>query len=293
MPELPEVETIRDGLARWLAGRTVDTVEVGHPRSVRRHPAGADDLAARLRGARIESVSRRGKYLWLPLADAGGPRAEALIAHLGMSGQLVVQPPDAPREKHLHVRITFTDGGRELRFIDQRTFGGVLLDRLVPTADRPDQLVPAQIAHIARDPQDPAFDDALFIARLRRRESAVKRSLLDQTLASGIGNIYADESLWRARLHGQRRSAALSRMVATQLLGHVRDVLSEAQLAGGTSFDALYVDVNGHSGYFDRSLAVYGQEGRPCRRCGTPVRRVAFMNRSSFFCPRCQRPPAG
>lgn len=293
MPELPEVETVRDGLARWVAGRTVAEVEVRHPRSVRRHLAGAEDLAARLRGAQVHAVSRRGKYLWLPLADPGRPRHEALVAHLGMSGQLLVQPPDAPDEKHLHVRVRFTDGGRELRFVDQRTFGGVLLDPLVPAPDRAAERLPAQILHIARDPLDPHFDEALFTARLRRRESALKRSLLDQTLISGIGNIYADESLWRARLHGERRSAALTRSVVAGLLGHVRDVLGDALRAGGTSFDALYVNVNGQSGYFDRSLAVYGREGRPCPRCGTAIRRTTFMNRSSFWCPACQRRPRG
>jgi formamidopyrimidine-DNA glycosylase len=287
VPELPEVETVRDGLARWVVGRTIAAVEVGHPRAVRRHLAGGTDLAERLRGARIEAASRRGKYLWLPLSSG----SDALVAHLGMSGQLLVQPSDAADEKHLHVRISFTDGGRELRFVDQRTFGGLMLDHLVPTVDRPEQSVPAQVVHIARDPVDPYFDEALFIARLRRRESAVKRALLDQTLVSGVGNIYADESLWRARLHGERRAAGLTRAQATDLLGHVRDVLGEALRAGGTSFDALYVNVNGQSGYFDRRLNVYGREGEPCPRCGTAIRRTAFMNRSSFFCPLCQRVP--
>jgi formamidopyrimidine-DNA glycosylase len=291
VPELPEVETVRAGLQRWVAGRTVAAVEVRHPRSVRRHAGGGADLAARLTGLRIEGASRRGKYLWLPLAGLTGSSGECLVAHLGMSGQLLVQPPDAPDEKHLHVRVSFTDGGRELRFVDQRTFGGVQLDRLVPATDRPDENVPEQIAHIARDPLDPHFDDALFAARLRRRDSAIKRALLDQTLLSGVGNIYADESLWRAKVHGGRRSAKLSRPVVVELLAQIREVLGDALRAGGTSFDALYVNVNGQSGYFDRSLAVYGQEGRPCPRCGTPVRRAAFMNRSSFFCPICQRPP--
>jgi formamidopyrimidine-DNA glycosylase len=291
VPELPEVETVRDGLQRWVAGRTVAAVEVRHPRSVRRHLAGADDLAARLAGRTVEAVSRRGKYLWLPLADLSGSTGECLIGHLGMSGQLLVRPADAPDEKHLHVRMTFTDGGPELRFVDQRTFGGVLIDQLVPAADRPEENVPAQIAHIARDPLDPHFDDARFTARLRRRQSELKRALLDQSLVSGIGNIYADESLWRARLHGSRRAAALTRPAVAGLLAEVRGVLGDALQAGGTSFDALYVNVNGESGYFDRSLAVYGQEGRPCPRCGTPIRRSAFMNRSSFFCPTCQRPP--
>ena len=287
MPELPEVETVRDGLQRWVAGRTVASAEVRHPRSVRRHVGGGDDLVARLAGRTFEAVSRRGKYLWLPLDGDD----VCLIAHLGMSGQLLVQPPDAPQEKHLHVRVRFTDGGRELRFVDQRTFGGVALDALIPARDRPDERVPASIAHIGRDPLDPHVDDALVVARLRRRDTEIKRALLDQTLFSGIGNIYADESLWRARLHGQRRTSTLSRAVVAGLLEQVRGVLTDALRAGGTSFDALYVNVNGRSGYFDRSLAVYGQEGRPCPRCGTAVRRTAFMNRSSFFCPVCQRQP--
>jgi len=294
VPELPEVETVRVGLARWLPGRTIATAEVRHPRSVRRHLGGGADLVARLTGRRITAVSRRGKYLWLPLADPATDDAhphECLIAHLGMSGQLLLRPPGAPDERHLHVRIRFDDAGPELRFIDQRTFGGVLLDTLVPAIDQPSEALPERIAHIARDPLDPHFDDGLFTRRLRRRDSEVKRALLDQTLVSGVGNIYADESLWRARLHGQRRCTTLSRGVVLGLLDDVRDVLTEAVEAGGTSFDALYVNVDGQSGYFDRELAVYGREGRPCPRCGTAIRRAAFMNRSSFFCPRCQRPP--
>lgn len=287
MPELPEVETVRAGLAHWLPGRTVAAVEVRHPRAVRRHPGGAADLNARLTGLTLEAVSRRGKYLWLPFAK----RTEALVAHLGMSGQLLIQPADAADERHLHVRISFDDDGPELRFVDQRTFGGVLLDQLVPAADRPIERVPQRIAHIARDPLDPHFDDALFTTRLRRRASELKRALLDQSLISGVGNIYADESLWRARLHGLRRTAALTRPAVTQLLAELRAVLGDALHAGGTSFDALYVNVNGEGGYFDRALAVYGRAGQPCPRCGTPIRRMAFMNRSSFFCPTCQRLP--
>jgi formamidopyrimidine-DNA glycosylase len=287
VPELPEVETVRAGLARWVAGRTVATVEVRHPRAVRRHLAGAEDFVARLAGSTIEAVSRRGKYLWLPL----GGSDECLVGHLGMSGQLLVRPPDAAHERHLHVRIAFDDGGRELRFVDQRTFGGLMLDTLVPAPDRAEERVPAMIAHIARDPLDPHFDEQRWIARLRHRRSATKRALLDQTLVSGVGNIYADESLWRAQLHGERWCSQLGRRQAAGLLGHVREVLCDALRAGGTSFDALYVNVNGESGYFDRSLSVYGREGLPCPRCGSAIRRVAFMNRSSFFCPRCQRAP--
>jgi formamidopyrimidine-DNA glycosylase len=287
VPELPEVETVRAGLSRWVVGRTVAEVEVRHPRAVRRHAPGRADFADRLRGVTFDAARRRGKYLWLPLR--GG--TECLTAHLGMSGQLVLQPPTAPAERHLRVRFRFADGGTELRFVDQRTFGGLLIDRLVPAADVPGDDVPALVAHIARDPLDPAFDDAGFVAGVRRRRTAIKRALLDQTLISGVGNIYADEALWRARLHGERDTSALVRPLVRRLIAEVRAVLREAISAGGTSFDALYVDVNGRSGSFERTLAVYGREGLPCPRCGTPIRRMAFMNRSSYYCPRCQRRP--
>ena len=292
MPELPEVETVRAGLDRFVVGRTITAVEVRHPRAVRRHLAGPADLVARLTGARLLSARRRGKYLWLPLsADAAGAADQCLVGHLGMSGQFLVAPVATPDERHLHVRLSFGDGGPELRFVDQRTFGGVLVDDLVPCADVPDDTVPARIRHIARDPLDHSFDEDALIARIRNRNTTIKRALLDQSLVSGIGNIYADESLWRARLHGARATAALSRPRLGGLLLDVRAILAEAIGAGGTSFDDLYVNVNGQSGYFSRTLAVYGRAGLPCFRCGTAVRRVAFMNRSSYFCPRCQRPP--
>jgi formamidopyrimidine-DNA glycosylase len=201
-----------------------------------------------------------------------------------MSGQLLMQPATAEDEKHLRIRFTFTDGGPELRFVDQRTFGGLAVSE--GGAE-----LPAEIAHIARDPIDPLFGDEAFTARLRGKHTEVKRALLDQTLISGVGNIYADEALWRARLHGARATDRLTRPAVRALLGYVRDVLGEAIAAGGTSFDALYVNVNGESGYFDRSLDAYGREGQPCRRCGTPIRREQFMNRSSFSCPRCQPRP--
>ncbi|MCA2215119.1 bifunctional DNA-formamidopyrimidine glycosylase/DNA-(apurinic or apyrimidinic site) lyase [Jidongwangia harbinensis] len=279
MPELPEVETVRQGLAKWVAGRTVDTVEVHHPRAIRRHLPGDEHFRAMLRGRTILDVSRRGKYLWLPL-DSG----DAVIAHLGMSGQLLMQPADAPDELHLRVRMTFTDGGPQLRFVDQRTFGGL-------SVSEDGAELPAEIAHIARDPMDPLFDDEEFVAGVRRKHTEIKRALLDQTLISGVGNIYADEALWRAQLHGARPTDALTRPAVRRLLAHVRDVLAEAIVAGGTSFDALYVNVNGQSGYFDRALNAYGREGEPCRRCGAPIRREQFMNRSSYSCPRCQPRP--
>lgn len=282
MPELPEVEVVRAGLERHVVGATIDAVEVLHPRPVRRDHRGSTGFVAALVGRRIEAVRRRGKYFWLAL-DNG----DALLGHLGMSGQMLLHEPGAPDERHLRVRFALTTPGAralEMRFVDQRMFGGLAVSS--GGAE-----LPTEIVHIARDPIDPDFDDAEFVRRARRRTSAIKRLLLDQGLISGVGNIYADEALWRARLHGERPGDRLSGPVLRELLGHVRDVMGEALAQGGTSFDALYVNVNGESGYFDRSLDAYGQEGEPCRRCGTPIRRVAFMNRSSYFCPRCQRPP--
>jgi formamidopyrimidine-DNA glycosylase len=279
VPELPEVEVVRQGLERGVAGRRITAVEVHHPRAVRRHEAGAADFAARLAGRTVTAARRRGKYLWLPL-DSG----EALTAHLGMSGQLLVVPPDKPTETHLRVRLVLAEAARELRFVDQRTFGGLQVVPLV--AD-----VPTTVLHIALDPLDPAFDDDAFIQGLRRRRTGVKRALLDQTLASGIGNIYADEALWRVPLHGARPTETLPRTTARALLGHVRDVLLESLAQGGTSFDALYVSTEGVSGLFERSLNAYGRQDQPCSRCGAPMRREAFMNRSSFSCPRCQPRP--
>ncbi|KOU14329.1 formamidopyrimidine-DNA glycosylase [Streptomyces sp. XY593] len=282
---MPEVEVVRRGLERWVAGRTVEAVEVLHPRAVRRHPGGGADFAARLRGETLGVPQRRGKYLWLPLAG----RDLSVLGHLGMSGQLLVQPEDAPDEKHLRIRVRFgDDAGTELRFVDQRTFGGLSLHETV--ADSAEAL-PDVIAHIARDPLDPLFDEAAYHLALRAKRTTVKRALLDQSLISGVGNIYADEALWRAKLHYERPTGNLTRPRSAELLGHVRDVMNAALAVGGTSFDSLYVNVNGESGYFDRSLDAYGREDEPCRRCGTPMRRRPWMNRSSYFCPRCQRPP--
>jgi formamidopyrimidine-DNA glycosylase len=318
MPELPEVETVRRGLARWVVGRTIADVDVHHPRAVRRHLGGPQDFIDLLIGRTIEDALRRGKYLWLPL-DSG----DALVAHLGMSGQLLIVEPGTPAEAHLRVRFTFADGGPELRFVDQRTFGGLSVaaggaalatgvhgptDALstdtppteAPSTDappaRPADLrtgrpLPESIAHIAADPLDPAFSEEEFIRALRRRTTGLKRALLDQNLISGVGNIYADEALWRARLHWGRATRTMTRRQAVEVLAAVREVLDEAIEAGGTSFDSLYVNVNGQSGYFDRSLNVYGREGEPCPRCGTPIRRDKWMNRSAYTCPVCQPRP--
>ncbi|QWC85429.1 bifunctional DNA-formamidopyrimidine glycosylase/DNA-(apurinic or apyrimidinic site) lyase [Nocardioidaceae bacterium] len=284
MPELPEVEVVRRGLEAHVVGRTVTDVEVLHPRPVRRHLAGPEDFARSLRGLTIVAARRRGKFLWLPL-DSG----DALLAHLGMSGQMLVQPPTAPDERHLRVRFGLVDAtgapaGYELRFVDQRMFGGVSLSH--GGAD-----LPAEARHIARDPLDPLFDDDAFARTVRRRTSAIKRLLLDQTVVSGVGNIYADEALWAVAVHGERRGEQLTRRQVLDLLEAVRAVMRSALDQGGTSFDALYVNVNGESGYFDRSLHAYGQEGLPCERCGTPIVRTTFTNRSSFWCPACQPKP--
>ncbi len=294
MPELPEVEVVRRGLQRWVVGRTIESAEVFHPRSIRRHQPGREHFSAALAGVAVLAARRRGKYLWLPL-DSGA----ALLAHLGMSGQLLVVGDAAPAGPHLRARFRFTDGGSELRFVDQRTFGGLAVEPLPEVAPPGGDVtsmgieaaVPPSVRHIARDPVDPGFDDAAFALAIRRRRTGVKRGLLDQTLVSGIGNIYADEALWRARLHYARPTETLNRPEITRLLLAVRAVMTSALEQGGTSFDALYVNVNGESGYFDRSLEVYGRGDRPCSRCGTPIRRDVFMNRSSFFCPRCQPRP--
>lgn len=284
VPELPEVEVVRRGLAPYVTGRSVTAVDVREPRSVRRHVAGARDLASGLEGSRVTAVSRRGKFLWLTLDDD-----RALVVHLGMSGQLLLPEPGTPDERHLRVRIQLEGADRELHFVDQRMFGGMHVDELV--GDGGGGRVPTTVAHIARDPLDPAFDEDAFVRRIRARSSGIKRCLLDQSLVSGIGNIYADEALWRARLHYDTPGSRLSRARLRELLGHVREVMSEALAQGGTSFDSLYVNVNGESGWFDRSLHAYGREGEPCERCGRPLVREPFMNRSSYRCPRCQRRP--
>jgi formamidopyrimidine-DNA glycosylase len=297
VPELPEVEVVRAGLERHVTGARIEGVEVLHTRPLRRDPRGADGFVAALVGRRIEAVRRRGKYFWLALdadvpvdaaagAAAGEAAGDALLGHLGMSGQMLLHHPGVPDERHLRVRLTLAtdDGPLEMRFVDQRMFGGLLVSDGGAT-------LPTEIAHIGRDPLDPEFDEAAFVRRVRRRASAIKRQLLDQSLVSGVGNIYADEALWRTGLHGERPGDRLSAAQVREVIGHARDVMTDALAQGGTSFDALYVNVNGESGYFDRSLHAYGREGEPCERCGTPIRRVAFMNRSSYFCPTCQRPP--
>lgn len=276
MPELPEVESVRLGLADALTGHTIGTVGVLHPRPVRRHAAGPDDFAATLVGRTFTEPRRRGKYLWLPFDDG-----DAVLAHLGMSGQFRVDAAGAPLQRHVRVRVGLDDG-RELRFVDQRMFGGLSLSR--GGAE-----LPSEIAHIGRDLFDPELDEAALVARMAAKRSGIKRVLLDQSVTSGIGNIYADEALWRAGVHFATPADELRPGEIVSVLDAARATMTAALAAGGTSFDALYVHVNGESGYFDRSLNVYGREDEPCPRCGTPIVREHFMNRSSFFCPGCQR----
>jgi formamidopyrimidine-DNA glycosylase len=280
MPELPEVEVVRRGLDAHVTGRTITAVRVHHPRAVRRHEAGAADLTARLLNARVTGTGRRGKYLWLTLDDAS-----ALVVHLGMSGQMLLGP--IPKKDHLRI-AALLDDGTALSFVDQRTFGGWMLADML-TVDG--TAVPEPVAHVARDPLDPRFDRDGVVTVLRGKHSEIKRQLLDQTVVSGIGNIYADEALWRAKINGTRPASSLTRRALADLLDAAAEVMAEALGQGGTSFDSLYVNVNGESGYFDRSLDAYGRDGEPCRRCGAVMRREKFMNRSSFSCPRCQPRP--
>lgn len=280
MPELPEVEVVRAGLEPALVGASIIDVTVFDDRSLKRHDARRGDFVGLLAGREVISAERRGKFMWFPL-DSG----DALVTHLGMSGQVLLRSLDAPADRHLRIQLLVshpTQGQLNINFVDQRIFGSMAVDELVDG-------VPSQAVHIARDPLDPAFDDDAFIARLRSRHTGIKRALLDQGLVSGIGNIYADESLWAARLHFDKPTDSISKPKARELLEEVRQVLRKALAEGGTSFDAQYVNVNGASGYFSHSLNAYGQQGKPCRRCGAEMRRVSFMNRGSHFCPRCQR----
>jgi formamidopyrimidine-DNA glycosylase len=286
LPELPEVEVVRAGLEPATTGARVDRVDVLETRSLRRHRGPSEDFVERLTGATFAAPERRGKFLWLPVGD------DALVVHLGMSGQVLLRDRDAPRDRLTRIVIDVThpeSGPLRIDFVDQRIFGSMALDELVPTPDAPGDRNPSQVAHIARDPMDPLFDDRGFLAKLAKKDTTIKRALLDQSLISGIGNIYADEALWAARVHYDQPTRSLSRARATTLLAEVRLVLGKALAEGGTSFDYQYVNVNGASGYFSQSLNAYGQTGLPCPRCGRPIVRETFMNRGSHFCAFCQR----
>lgn len=302
MPELPEVEVVRAGLEPAVTGAYIAGVTVLDERALTRHAGGAAHFEATLTGRVLEGAARRGKFLWLPLlAPDGGTPAEAVVGHLGMSGQLLLRPPGAPAERHERVRIDLEHpqhGEVAVVFADQRTFGSLAVDPLIPTPDGAPggrgtsaAAVPGQVGHIARDPLDEGFSDAGFRAALGRKNSAIKRVLLDQTVVSGVGNIYADEALWAARLHPETPARSLATRTVNRLIGEIRAVLEKALAEGGTSFDAQYVNVNGQAGYFAHSLNAYGRTGEACPRCGRPIVRVSFMNRSSHYCPHCQRMP--
>lgn len=304
MPELPEVEVVRAGLEPAVTGATITAVTVHDERALTRHGGTGLDFEAALTGRSLAGAARRGKFLWMPLLPVeGGIPHEAIVGHLGMSGQLLLRASGAPEERHERVRLDLhhpDHGEIALVFADQRTFGSLAIDTLVPTPDAAAggwgtraPSIPRQVGHIARDPLDPAFSDRRFRESLARKNSAVKRVLLDQSTISGVGNIYADEALWAARIHPETPANALSTRTVNRLLLEIRAVLDKALAEGGTSFDAQYVNVNGQAGYFAHSLNAYGRTGEPCPRCGRPIVRVSFMNRSSHSCPHCQRPPAG
>ena len=274
MPELPEVETVRRGLAENIIGKKFKEIDVLHSRAT--SPKSIAPLKS-LKGARIKSVNRRGKFLWFEL-----DRPEVLVGHLGMSGQFLIQPKAALDERHLRAR--FNLGRNDLRFIDQRTFGWVGVEERINNR-------PNCVQHIAADPFDSEFDLQETISRFLKKKTEIKRALLDQSVMSGVGNIYADEALWRSKMHPETRTEKLDTKRISQLISSATEVMTEALAVGGTSFDDLYINVNGESGYFERSLAVYGQEGEGCPRCGREIRRITFANRSSHFCPKCQPTP--
>ncbi len=310
MPELPEVEVVRAGLAPAVSGAVIAGVEVFEQRSLRRHDPASGPFADLLQGRMVLAAVRRGKFLWLPLSSG-----RALVVHLGMSGQVLLRSPGSDTDRQLRIRLQIEHpehGELWVNFVDQRIFGSMAVDSLQPTSDGLTAgyfglaggsggsgglaagagwpgLIPSQVAHIARDPLDPGFSAPLFLAALARKNTGIKRALLDQTLISGIGNIYADEALFEARVHYEQPAQSLSPAKGRALLAAVRSILNRALAEGGTSFDAQYVNVNGQSGYFSHSLNAYGRQGSPCPRCGTLLVRQQFMNRSSHLCPRCQR----
>lgn len=279
MPELPEVETVRKGLSTLVTGFRIERVQELHPR-VRKVSSIAplDSIS----GAKIQIISRRGKFLWFVL-----DRPEVLVAHLGMSGQFLLNIPKRPAPKHPRAIFQLIKGRKkeELIFNDQRTFGWLSVESTV-------EGIPSSALHIAKDPFEEYFVKEHAVSAYATRNMKIKSALLNQEIMSGVGNIYADEALWRARIHPETSTRALSRKRISGLIDSAIEVMSEAIAKGGTSFDDLYVNVNGESGFFEQSLSAYGQTNEPCPRCGTPIRKTLVGQRSSHFCPRCQRKPA-
>ncbi|MFZ4065463.1 MAG: bifunctional DNA-formamidopyrimidine glycosylase/DNA-(apurinic or apyrimidinic site) lyase [Rhodoluna sp.] len=305
MPELPEVETVRAGLQDTVTGAKVTRVEILDARSLRRHPANVGDFVETLTGRTILAAVRRGKFLWLPLNQKKDEPQLALIGHLGMSGQILLRTPGFEEDPltRIVIHLKAQDGLKyQMRFVDQRIFGSLAIDVMEDTADgfaggfhgegttgSWQNKIPNQVAHISRDPLDPSFSEDVVLKLFKKKQSGIKRVLLDQGVLSGIGNIYADESLWLAKLHYDQPANTISRAKAKELLAHVKEVLAKAVVAGGTSFDEQYKNINGESGYFSISLNAYGLTGLPCKRCGKAIQRDNWMNRGSHFCPKCQK----
>ena len=297
MPELPEVETVRAGLASKIIGARVVDVSISDARSLKRHFLGPKHFVDELLWQCLLAVVRRGKFLWLPLSDS-----RALVGHLGMSGQMLLRDKGHDSDPQTRVVLSVeSQSGQplEIRFVDQRIFGSLAIEDLVPTSDgapggfSPEipvgSSIPAVVAHIARDLLDQHFNSDSVVNKMQARYSGIKRVLLDQNLLSGIGNIYADESLWLAQLHYDQPTNSIAPEKLTKLISIATGVLERAVIQGGTSFDEQYKNVNGDSGYFAQSLNAYGQAGKPCPRCGEEIKRVAWANRGSHFCPNCQR----
>jgi formamidopyrimidine-DNA glycosylase len=305
VPELPEVETVRAGLQETVTGAKVTRVEILDSRSLRRHPANVGDFVETLTGRTIQAAVRRGKFLWLPLSQKKDEPQLALIGHLGMSGQILLRTPgfDEDPLTRIVIHLKAQDGLKyQMRFVDQRIFGSLAIDVMEDTVDgfaggfhgegvagSWGNKIPNQVAHISRDPLDPSFSEDAVLKLFKKKQSGIKRVLLDQGVLSGIGNIYADESLWLAKLHYDQPANSISRVKAKELLAHVKEVLAKAVIAGGTSFDEQYKNINGESGYFSISLNAYGLTGLPCKRCGKAIQRDNWMNRGSHFCPKCQK----
>ena len=276
MPELPEVETVRRGLHHLITGYRITQAEDLHPRALK-----AESIAplSTLNGARITGTGRRGKFLWITLN-----RPFVLDAHLGMSGQFLIHERDIPAPKHVRAHFALKRSLRKLDLVfnDQRTFGWLSVEELVDG-------VPSSAIHIAYDPFDPLFDYQATVAKMAKRNIRIKTALLNQEIISGVGNIYADEALWRAKVHPESLTSGMTRKKIATVIDCATEVMREAIAKGGTSFDDLYINVNGESGFFEQSLSAYGREDEPCPRCGSLIKRIVFGARSSHFCPRCQR----
>lgn len=281
MPELPEVETVVRGLRRTILGRTILSVRLGKTDFID-DPVG---LEMHLPGRRIESIERFGKFMLLRLSGGddigknGAAAPASLLVHLGMTGQLAPSPPAQPCGKHTHVCLTLDDG-RELRYTDARRFGRI--------AYLTEAALGEELAAFGADPLEVNATD--FAARIRSRNARIKALLLDQSVLRGVGNIYADESLWRAKIHPARLGNGLSPKAAETLRKMLQDVLKKAIVMRGSSISD-FLDADGEPGEYQRHHRVYGREGQPCYRCRTPIRREIVAGRSSHFCPKCQPQP--